>query len=92
MKFKRSKVKGKEYLQLWDGDDYKGSLGTADQAYKLLVRVKELEEMTNFYCEILTKFTKGKYGKLTNESFSLLRHTFSEEKATGNYDYPRFKP
>lgn len=69
MQFKKSKVKGKEYLQVWtDGyEQYKGSIGTADNAYKLLVKVKQLEEMTNTFRGLLTKLISEKKPFLTNE-------------------------
>jgi hypothetical protein len=62
--FKKSKVNGEEYLQVWrklasGKSEYVDSIGNAKKAHKVLVELKSLREQTKNYEEILTKNFRG---------------------------------
>ena len=58
--FKKSKSRGKEYMQVWYKNKFCCSLGSAEKAYHNSVRLKELEEQTEQYKKILTEINKVK--------------------------------
>lgn len=58
-KFKISKVKGKIYLQIWNGNDFLITAGSPESLYKKLVEREELKKRTNLLKEKLTNLTKG---------------------------------
>ena len=59
MRFKHSKVKGIDYLQIWSDDgDYVMSAGCADKLHAKLVRLELLEKQTNKYNQIKTNLLR----------------------------------
>lgn len=58
--FRTSRVNKKEYLQVWEKlpagkYEYKGSIGDAENAYKILVKFRDLKKFTK---DLQEKFTK----------------------------------
>lgn len=57
--YKKSKVNNEDYIQVWSRHQghsrYVGTIGNAAKAYKLLVRLKELEALTKSLKEKVTK-------------------------------------
>jgi len=62
MKFKITKVKGIEYLQIWDPDKDKSfvcSCGSPKALLKKLVRLNQFEKQTNKKPQYWTNFPNG---------------------------------
>ena len=56
MYFKKSKSRGKEYMQVWDKEKgFLVSLGPAEKAFKDSVELKELREQTEILNKIRTE-------------------------------------
>lgn len=58
-RFKHSKVKGRDYLQIFRGNDFVMSCGHADALREKLVRLDYLEGQANKYEELRTNFNEG---------------------------------
>ena len=58
--FKKSKSRGKEYLQVWSrSKGFVVSLGSAEKCYCDSVRLKELSKQTETFDKFRTEFNKG---------------------------------
>ena len=57
---KKSKVKGRDYFQIWRNGDFIKTAGSPESIYRKLVRLEELEKKTNLLKENLTNLAKGK--------------------------------
>ena len=60
-KFKKCKVNGKEYLQIWHNNKFKITAGSPYSLYKKLVKLQFLEDQTKKRDLILTKISEGIY-------------------------------
>ena len=59
MYFKKSKSRGKEYMQVWHKEKgFMCSLGSPEKAYKDSVRLAELEKQTETLAKIKTEISK----------------------------------
>jgi hypothetical protein len=72
--FKQSKVNGDTYIQVWKKDprEYVGTIGNAKKSAELLVKLKELGELTKILGDKVTKLTEE------NNDFLTKLHTLTK--------------